>query len=353
MAIKASAEGMPLSGSIKGILFRTEEELIDQMTTPSPEVVKAVSKLDGPVMILGIAGKMGPTLAELLLRAGADQVIGVSRFSNPADRDDMEARGIATIKCDLLDDKYLGQLPKVPYLYLLAGHKFGATGNEPLTWAMNAVLPAKVMQRFPDSRVVYVSSGNVYEFASVTGSGAKEEDPVNPIGEYAMSRLGGERLAEFYCKKNQTPLAIVRLFYATELRYGIILDIAQKIKSETPIDLSMGHVNQIWQGDANAYLARMFPLCTSPARVVNMTGRDVLSVRDLALQLGALMGLDPVFEGEERETALLGDAQVLIKEMGAPRVPAKKIIAWVAHWVMGNGRTLGKPTKYESRTGAF
>ncbi len=333
--------------------IKTEKELMDQMTTPSPEVVEAASKLDGPVMILGIAGKMGPSLAELLLRAGAERVIGVSRFSNSADREAMEARGIATLKCDLLDDEGLARLPQVPYLYLLAGHKFGATGNAPLTWAMNAVLPAKVMQRFPDSRIVYVSSGNVYAFASATGSGAKEGDAVDPIGEYAMSRLGGERLAEFYCRENGTPLTIVRLFYATELRYGIILDIAEKIKSETPIDLAMGHVNQIWQGDANAYLAQMFPLCASPARVINMTGSEVLSVRDLALQLGEQLGIDPIFEGEERETALLGDAGLLIKKLGAPRVSIQQIVSWVAHWVMADGRTWGKPTKYESRTGAF
>ena len=331
----------------------TESELMDQMTTPSPEVVEAVSKLDGPVMILGVAGKMGPSLAELLLRAGAGRVIGVSRFSNPADRDAIEARGIATIQCDLLDDEALARLPQVPYLYLLAGHKFGATGNEPLTWAMNAALPAKVMQRFPNSRVIYVSSGNVYAFAAATGTGATEKDAVNPIGEYAMSRLGGERLAEFYSRENGTPLAIVRLFYATELRYGIILDIAQKIVAETPIDLAMGYVNQIWQGDANAYLAQMVPLCTSPARMINMTGSEVLSVRELALQLGEHLGIAPIFEGEERETALLGDASALFKELGAPRIPIQKIVTWVAHWVINAGRTLGKPTKYESRTGAF
>ena len=333
--------------------IKTERELLDQMTTPSPEVVEAVSKWDGPVMILGVAGKMGPSLAELLLRAGAKRVIGVSRFSNPTDREAMEARGIATIQCDLLDGEGLARLPQVPYLYLLAGHKFGATGNEPLMWAMNAVLPAKVVQRFPNSRIIYVSSGNVYAFARAASSGAKEGDAVAPIGEYAMSRLGGERLAEFYCKENQTPLTIVRLFYATELRYGIILDIAQKIASETPINLAMGHVNQLWQGDANAYLARMFPLCASPARVINMTGDEVLSVRELAVQLGEHLGIDPIFEGEERETALLGDAGALIQEMGAPRVPIRQIVSWVAHWVMTDGRTLGKPTKYESRTGAF
>ena len=335
------------------MVIETEEELVDQMTTPSPAVIEAVDKLDGPVMILGIAGKMGPTLGEVLVRAGAEKVIGVSRFSNPADRDDLEARGIVTTKCDLLDDEGLKQLPDAPYIYLMAGHKFGATGNEPLTWAMNTMLPGKVMQRFPDSRIVYVSSGNVYEFASVKGSGATETDPVEPVGEYAMSRLGGERLAEFYCRENQTPLAVVRLFYATELRYGIILDIAQKIKSNIPIDLAMGYINQIWQGDANAYLAQMFPLCESPARVVNMTGLNVLSVRELAQKLGGQMGIDPVFEGRESETALLGNTSALAGQLGAPQISIDQIIAWVAHWVVNDGRTLGKPTKYESRTGKF
>lgn len=334
-------------------MIETEAQLTDQMTTPSPEVKAAVAKLDGPILVLGIAGKMGPTLAELLVRAGAKAVIGVSRFSNPADRDDLEARGIRTLKCDLLDDQALAGLPDVPYVYLMAGHKFGATGNEPLTWAMNAMVPGKVLQRYASSRVVYVSSGNVYKYTPVTGQGASEKDPVEPIGEYAMSRLGGERLSEFYCKAQGTQLAIVRLFYATELRYGIVLDIAQKIQANMPIDLSMGYVNQIWQGDANAYLAQMFPLCDSPARVINMTGEEVLSVRDLAIALGERLGIDPIFEGSESDTALLGDARALVEELGSPRVPVDTIVDWVAHWVRTGGRTLGKPTKYESRTGKF
>jgi nucleoside-diphosphate-sugar epimerase len=168
-----------------------------------------------------------------------------------------------------------------------------------------------------------------------------------------MSRLGGERLTEFYSKENKTPLAIVRLFYATELRYGIVLDIAQKIHAQMPIDLAMGHVNQIWQGDANAYLAQMFPLCDAPARVINMTGADVLSVRELAQALGEKMGIGPVFEGEESQTALLGNAQEIFDALGKPQVPIEKIVDWVAHWVMVDGHTLGKPTKYESRTGQF
>ncbi len=334
-------------------MIESEEQLIDQMTTPSEAVKQAVAKLDGPIMILGIAGKMGPTLAELLVRAGAQEVIGVSRFSNPADREDMETRGIRTVKCDLLDEEAVKKLPDAPYIYLMAGHKFGATGNEPLTWAMNTMLPGKMLQRFPKSQTVYVSSGNVYEFISIHSRGALENHPIAPVGEYAMSRLGGERLAEFYCKQQGTPLTIARLFYATELRYGIVLDIAQKIQAQKPIDLSMGHVNQIWQGDANAYLAQMFPLCSSPACVINMTGEAILSVRDLAKALSKRMGIEPIFEGKESETALLGDTRALVKKFGAPHVSVDQIVDWVAHWVMLGGRTLGKPTKYELRTGKF
>jgi nucleoside-diphosphate-sugar epimerase len=331
----------------------TEPQLINQMTTPSPCVKDAVTKLNGDIMILGIAGKMGPTLGELLVRAGAKKVIGVSRFSNPSDQDDLNTRGITTHKCDLLDDAALNALPDAPYIYLMAGHKFGATGNEPLTWAMNTMLPGKVLKRFPQSRIIYVSSGNVYKYTSVTTSGATETDPVEPIGEYAMSRLGGERLAEFYSKQQNTPLAIVRLFYATELRYGILIDIAQKIHAQIPIDLAMGHVNQIWQGDANAYLAQMFPHCNTPANIINMTGKDVLPIRELAISLGEKMNINPIFEGNESDNALLGDATKMFNQLAHPQTPIDTIVNWVAHWVKNGGPTLGKPTKYESRTGKF
>ena len=333
--------------------LETEAALIDKMTDPVPEVVDAVSQIDGEIMILGIAGKMGPTLGQLLVRAGARDVIGVSRFSNPSDRDRLDAAGIRTIRCDLLDDEGLRKLPDAGHIFLMAGHKFGSTGNEPLTWAMNTMLPAKVMQRFPHAHMVYVSSGNVYRYTPVVSGGATETDAVEPIGEYAQSRLGGERMVEFHAKQNGTPVAIIRLFYATELRYGIILDIAQKIWERRPIDLAMGHVNQIWQGDANAYLARSFPLCESPARVVNLTGPETLSVRDLALQFGERMGIEPTFEGQESDTALLGNAQEIVRRLGPPKVTPAQIVAWVAWWVMHGGGTLGKPTKYESRTGKF
>lgn len=334
-------------------LIEDEEALIDRMTTPSSEVVKAVSQINDDLMILGVAGKMGPTLAELLVRAGARRILGVSRFSDPAQRDALEAAGVNTIKCDLLDDAALNALPDAGHIFLMAGFKFGATGNEPLAWAMNTLVPAKVMQRFPKAKIVYVSSGNVYRYSEVAEGGAGESGPLDPIGEYAQSRLGGERMVQFYATRNKTPAVIVRLFYATELRYGIILDVATKIWNRQPIDLTMGHVNQIWQGDANACLARSFPLCESPARIINLTGADVLSVREIAQQVGAIMGVEPIFEGRESETALLGNATECLKVFGPPAVPPATVVEWVAHWVMRGGKTLNKPTKYESRTGEF
>ncbi|MFH1008356.1 MAG: NAD(P)-dependent oxidoreductase [Candidatus Latescibacterota bacterium] len=339
----------------KGTVLPLENEaaLIAQMTTPSPEVVEAVSQIDGEIMILGVGGKMGPTLAELLVRAGAKGVVGVSRFSNPVSRDYLESVGVRTIPCDLLDEEALHGLPTCSHILLMAGFKFGATGKEPLTWAMNTMLPARVMQRFPESRIVYISSGNVYRYTEVQKGGAAESDPVDPIGEYAQSRLGGERLMQFLSAQNNTPVTIVRLFYATELRYGIILDVATRIKNKEPISLKMGHVNQIWQGDANAFIAQCFPLCASPAKILNVTGSEILSIREMATRLGDLMGIAPVFVGTERDTALLGDAGESIGRFGPPSVSPETMIEWVAWWVLHGGATLQKLTKYDSRTGKF
>ncbi len=333
--------------------IETEAQLIDIMTEPSDAVKAAVGQLDGDILILGVGGKMGPTLAELLVRAGARRVIGVSRFSAEEQRRYLEQRGVETVQADLLDERALVDLPDAPNIFLLAGFKFGASGNQPMTWAMNTWLPGRVLQRYADARIVYVSSGNVYAFSPVHGGGATEDAPVGPVGEYAQSRLGGERIAEYFSQTQATPLVIVRLFYATELRYGIIHDIAWKVYHGDPIDLAMGHVNQIWQGDANAYLARMLPLCTAPPTVINLTGRDILSVRTLAEQLGELLERRPVFRGQETDTALLGDTSALVEQFGPPPTPPDRIVQWMAHWVRINGRSLGKPTKYESRTGEF
>jgi len=336
-----------------GSLIESEEELIDRMTTPSEEVRRAVEELDGDILVLGVGGKMGPTLAELLVRAGARRVIGVSRFSDPAQQEYLESVGVETVKADLLDEVDLVDLPDAPYVYLMAGFKFGATGNEPTTWAMNAWLPGRVLQRYPESRIVYVSSGNVYAFTPTDGKGAAEDGELGPVGEYAQSRLGGERIAEYFSQVQGTPLLIARLFYATELRYGIVHDVTWKVYHGEPIDLTMGHVNQIWQGDANAYLARFFPLCSSPASVINLTGPEVISVRSIARQVGKLLGREPVFVGREADTALLGDASRLVERFGRPKISPDQIVRWMAHWAEIGGRSLGKPTKYESRSGRF
>lgn len=334
-------------------LITSEEMLIDRMTTPSQPVVQAVSELDGDVLILGVGGKMGPTLAELLVRAGARRVIGVSRFSDPQARTYLERVGVETIQADLLDESDLARLPDAPNVLFLAGFKFGATGNTPATWAMNAWLPGRIMQRYARSRVIYVSSGNVYAYTQNTAGGADEDGEIGPVGEYAQSRLGGERIAEHLCIEQGTPLLIVRLFYATELRYGIIHDLGRKVRDGASVDLAMGHANQIWQGDANGYLARMFPFCSSPATVLNLTGPDVLSVRELAVALGRRLDRAPRFAGRESGTALLGNAARLFDRLGRPEVPVEQIVEWVAHWIRTGGRSLDKPTGYESRTGQF
>jgi len=334
-------------------LITSEEMLIDRMTDPSPAVVEAVSKLEGDVVILGAGGKMGPTLAERLVRAGARRVIGVSRFSDARVGAYLEEAGVEIVRADLLDEKDLARLPDAPNVLFLAGFKFGASGNTPMTWAMNTWLPGRIMRRYAGSRVIYVSSGNVYAYTPVAEGGADEDGEIGPVGEYAQSRLGGERIAEHLCLEQGTPLLIVRLFYATELRYGIIHDLGRKIHDGMPIDLAMGHVNQIWQGDANRYLTRLFPLCSSPATILNLTGPDVLSVRSMSGMLGRRLDTEPTFTGRESDTALLGNARRLFDRLGEPEVPPERIADWVAHWIRIRGRSLDKPTGYESRSGHF
>ena len=335
----------------------SDTQLIARMTDPSAAVRDAVSRYEGDVIILGVGGKMGPTLAELLVRAGGTdggrRVIGVARFSDPQARSHLDSIGVTTIPADLLKDGALAGLPDAPHVFLLAGFKFGATGNPSMTWAMNSLLPAHAVQRYRDAQISYVSSGNVYAFTAVSRRGAGESDATEPVGEYAQSRLGGERLAEYTAQVTGARLCTMRLFYATELRYGIIHDIAWRVYTGEPIDVSMGHVNQIWQGDANAYLARSFGLCTNPPTTLNMTGEQVLSVRAIAERIGGVLEREPVFIGHEAETALLGDTSALVARLGPPETSIDDVIDWMAHWVQIGGTSHGKPTKYESRTGDF
>ena len=328
------------------------------MSRPTPEVVEAMGEIAGDLLILSVGGKMGPTLAKLAKRAidesGSEKrVIGVSRFSTPDLQADLNQAGIETIPCDLLNETELQGLPEVPNLIFMAGRKFGSTGNEPLTWAMNTYLPGRVAEKYRNSRIVVFSTGNVYPLTPISHGGATETNPVAPIGEYAQSCLGRERVFEHASNQFGTPLAILRLNYAIDLRYGILLDIAEKVYHEKPVDVTMGAANVIWQGDANAVVLRTLLHCQSPPMLLNLTGPEIVSIRWLATRFGEIFGKAPFFERVEADTALLSNAVRCHQLFGYPRISLEQMVQWVAHWVEIGEMTLGKPTKFEVRDGKF
>lgn len=338
--------------------FPTVEALEAFLSEPTPQLVEALEHLDGDLMILGAGGKMGPTLASMarraVVQAGSDKrIIAVSRFSDRPAADQLARMGVEVTSCDLMDDAALATLPDVRNIVYMVGVKFGATDHEARTWAVNAYLPGRVVQRFCHSRFVLFSSGNVYPLTPVSGGGCTEQTPPAPVGEYAQSVLGRERIFEYWATRLGVPGLIVRLNYAVELRYGVLLDIAQRVWKGEPIDLRMGHVNAIWQGDANAYALRALALAESPPRVLNVTGPETVSVRSLAGCLGELLGREPCLEGEEQADALLNNAAQAFKLMGYPRVPLPQIVEWVANWVAAGGSVLGKPTRFQVRDGRF
>jgi nucleoside-diphosphate-sugar epimerase len=331
------------------------EELISR---PTPAVVEAVRQLDGDLMILGVGGKMGPTLAMLARRAveagGLDKrVIGVSRFSQPGTAEKLQRAGIETIACDLMAEDGLDALPDVSNIVYMIGHKFGATGQERRTWAINAFLPGRVAHRFRRSRFVVFSSGNVYPFTSVVHGHCTEDTPPKPVGEYAQSVLGRERIFGHYAAQFGIASVLFRLNYAVELRYGVLLDLARKVWVGDPIDLNMGHANVIWQGDANAYALRALALAECPPLVLNVTGPELLSVRMLATWFGERLGRTPNLVGTEQPKALLSNAQRAFARLGYPSVPLGRVVEWVAQWVIDGGETLDKPTHFEVRNGRF
>ena len=328
------------------------------MSRPTPEVVEAMGEIAGDLLILGVGGKMGPTLAKLAKRAIDEsglskRVIGVSRFSTPDLQADLNQAGIETIPCDLLNETELQGLPEVPNVIFMAGRKFGSTGNEPLTWAMNTYLPGRVAEKYRNSRIVVFSTGNVYPLTPISHGGATETNPVAPIGEYAQSCLGRERVFEHASNQFGTPLAILRLNYAIDLRYGILLDIAEKVYHEKPVDVTMGTANVIWQGDANAVMLRALAHCQSLPMLLNLTGPEIVSIRWLATRFGEIFGKAPFFEGVEADTALLSNAARCHQLFGYPRISLEQMVQWVAHWVEIGEMTLGKPTRFEVRDGKF
>ena len=339
-------------------LIESSEQLEDVMTIPTPALVEMISRLKGDIIILGIGGKMGATLGRVARRAIEEagitkRIYGVSRFSDASVRAPLESLGIETIACDLLDRDAVARLPQVPNVVFMAGKKFGTAGQEDLTWAMNTVLPVHVGEHFCGSRIVVFSTGNVYPFTPIDADGACEETLARPLGDYAQSCLGRERVFTYFSRINQTPMLLYRLAYAIDLRYGVLHDIAKKVLTGEPIDLFMGHANIIWQGDANCQALLCLEHCESPPNRMNVTGPEVISIEAVAKQFGELLGKEPVFRGSSQETALLLDSSKATALFGSPHVSVERLIKWTAHWMKTGGGSLNKPSHFEVRDGTF
>ncbi|MCJ7841217.1 NAD-dependent epimerase/dehydratase family protein [Lederbergia sp. NSJ-179] len=338
--------------------MKTVEELERELSKPSDALIREIRELEGDILILGVGGKIGPSLARMAKRAidMADidkRVVGVSRFSSGNLREQLENWGIETIGVNLLDETELRKIPKVKNIIYMAGHKFGTTGKEYYTWAMNTYLPGRIAERFRDSNMVVFSTGNVYPLTPLSIGGSAEESETEPVGEYAQSCLGRERTLEYFSRKYETPMLMYRLNYANDLRYGILLEVAQAVQDSRPIDLSMGYVNVIWQGDASDMALRSLRYCSSPPVVLNVTGPETVSVRWLANVFGELLQKEPIFINQEKKTALLNNASKSHKWFGYPRVSLRKMIDWTADWVKEGGVTINKPTLFQDRKGAF
>jgi dTDP-4-dehydrorhamnose reductase len=333
-------------------------ELYQKLLMPSEALIADINNLDGDILILGVGGKMGPALATLAKQAidlsgKKKKVIGVARFSEPSLQRELEEKGIKTYSADLLEDDQLQRLPDVPNVLYLAGMKFGTTGKESLTWAMNTYLPGRVAAKYRHSKIVAFSTGNVYPFTSIDSGGPTEQHPTEPIGEYAQSCLGRERVFQYFSSQNNTPVLIYRLNYANDVTYGVLLDIAKAVKERKPIDLRMGYVNIIWQGDANEMAIRALHHCSVPAKILNIAGPEICSVKALAEEFGVLFDEKPIFVHEEQRTALLSNAKESYQLFGKPSVPLSEMVNLISRWISEGGKILNKPTHFQERQGKF
>jgi nucleoside-diphosphate-sugar epimerase len=335
--------------------FATVAALEDFMTQPSQALRDELSALDGDVLVLGVGGKMGPTLARMAKRAAPrKRVVGVARFSEKGLQAQLEAAGIECIACDLLDRAALERLPRLRNVVFMAGHKFGASGNPSFTWAMNVGVPFMVAEAFRDSRIVAFSTACVYPFADVRTAGANEATPtVPPPGDYAWSCLGREQAFGYGSHRYGTAGRLVRLEYAIDMRYGVLHDVGHKVFAGEPVDVTMGHVNVIWQGDANEQALRLLARSTAPASPLNVSGPDVVAVRELAREFARRFGKAEKVTGKESPTAWLVDTAEARKLFGAPSIPLATMIDWQADWIARGGPSLGKPTHFETRDGKY
>lgn len=339
----------------------SSEDVLDELlSTPRNATAAALREAPGDIVVLGAGGKMGPTLARMAARAAeiADgssrrRVIAVSRFGSQTVRESLARHGVQTISADLLDAAAVARLPDAPNVIYMAGQKFGTSDAPSRTWMMNVVVPARCAERYASSRIVAFSTGNVYPLTPVASGGATESTETRPLGEYAASCLGRERVFEHYAATRGTRVAIARLNYAVDLRYGVLTDLAGQIRDGAPIPLAMGHVNVIWQGDANRVALELLPRASAPPFVLNVTGAETLSVRSLATELGDRLGIAPRFAGHEAADALLSNTARMREQFGHPEVSLDQMLDWVADWVRAKRPVLGKPTHFEVRDGAF
>ena len=337
------------------------EELEDALSQPSEDLIRTMSELDGDIAMLGVGGKMGPTMARMAVRAlceagKTNQVIGVSRFSDPDVRERLESWGVQTVACDLLSGKEVAQLPDAAHVISMSGFKFGAKEHPEFAWATNCHLPGLVCERYADSRIIAFSTGNVYGLTTPGSGGSRESDTPEPIGEYAFTALGRERMFEYFARRDQTPVLMLRLNYATELRYGVLVDLAHQIIHQQPVNVGMGHVNVIWLRDANLMTLQALGLPAredTPFDVMNLAGPEILTVRKVCDQLAELMGCHAIIEGEESSHALLNNGRAAYPLLGTPEVDAETMIRWTAQWVAAGGELYGKPTHFEVQDGKF
>ncbi len=335
-----------------------DHQLEEALSTPCPALIEMMRKIEGDIMILGIAGKIGVTLGMTALKAirhagVAKKVIGVSRFSDSNARSRLEQYGIETIQCDLLDIDAVRMLPDIRNIIFMAGRKFGTSSSMEKTWAINTIVPAHIASRFQKSRIAAFSTGCVYDLVPVESGGSKETDPPAPVGEYAQSALARERIFEFYSLSNQTPVCLLRLNYAIDLRYGVLRDIGDSVYGGQPVDVTMGYVNIIWQGDAINQSLLCLDHCSSPPLVLNITGPETLSVREIALEFERHFSLDANIVGKESPTALLSDSSRATSLFGNPAVSVDQMITWTAEWIKSGGPSLNKPTHFQTRDGKF
>ncbi|MBI3416294.1 MAG: NAD(P)-dependent oxidoreductase [Verrucomicrobia bacterium] len=339
-------------------LIHTEAELEDALTRPGETLRSFIKTVVSPFVILGAGGKMGPTLAVLARRAALAvghplEVIAVSRFTDSRARRWLEEREVKTLNCDLLDNAAVQALPDTVNLIYLVGLKFGTSQNPAATWAMNTIVPARVAERYPRARIVALSTGNVYPCSAVARGGSLETDPLTPLGEYANAAVGRERVFEFFSQRNSTPLALLRLLYAVELRYGVLVDLARMVHAGETVPLANGYFNCIWQANANEMILRSLALTASPPSVWNLCRPEVFSVRSVATRMGELLGQPVKFSGAETSTALLGNAARLCTELGPPATSLETMLPLIANWVKRDGANLGRPTHFEVRDGQY